>query len=58
MRRADYERMLDEAKRQAPNEACGLVAGTDEAGVRVIKKVYILTNTDRSPEHFSLDPKV
>lgn len=57
MRRADYERMLDEAKRQAPNEACGLVAGADEDGVRIIKKVYILTNTDHSPEHFSLDPK-
>ena len=55
--RADYERMLDEAKRQAPNEACGLVAGVDEEGVRIIKKVYLLTNTDRSPEHFSLDPK-
>ena len=55
--RADYERMLDEAKKQAPNEACGLVAGTDKGGVRTIEKVYLLTNTDRSPEHFSLDPK-
>ncbi len=55
--RADYELMLSEARKQAPNEACGLVAGTEEDGVRVIKKLYILTNTDRSPEHFSLDPK-
>ena len=57
LRHADYELMLGEARKQAPNEACGLVAGNDEDGVRIIKKVYLLTNTDRSPEHFSLDPK-
>lgn len=55
--RNDYEQMLKEAQRQAPNEACGLIAGTDEDGVRIVKKVYVLENTDRSPEHFSLDPK-
>lgn len=55
--RSDYDRILDEAKKRAPNEACGLVAGIDQDGIRLIKKVYILDNTDRSPEHFSLDPK-
>lgn len=49
--------MLKEARRQAPNEACGLIAGTAEDGVRIVKKVYVLENTDHSPEHFSLDPK-
>lgn len=53
--RAEYQRMLEEALKQAPDEACGLVAGADEAGVRIIQKVYILENTDHSPEHFSLD---
>ena len=52
-----YELMLDEALKQAPNEACGLVAGTDKDGVRNVEKVYILENIDHSPEHFSLDAK-
>ena len=55
--RVDYERMLGEALKQAPNEACGLVAGTDNGGVRSIKKVYILENIDHSLEHFSLDAR-
>lgn len=44
------------ARRCLPNEACGLLAGTEEDGVRDIKKVYLLTNRDASPSHFSLDP--
>jgi proteasome lid subunit RPN8/RPN11 len=56
--RADYEKMLDHARKELPNEACGLIAGIDdENGVRVVKKVYLLTNIDHSNEHFSLDPK-
>ena len=43
---------------QRPDEACGLIAGADrEDGVREIKKVYLLTNTDHTNEHFSIDPK-
>lgn len=56
--RADYEKMLEHARRELPNEACGLIAGIDdENGIRVVKKVYLLTNIDHSNEHFSLDPK-
>lgn len=56
--RADYEKMLEHARKELPNEACGLIAGIDdENGVRVVKKVYLLTNIDHSNEHFSLDPK-
>ena len=55
--RADYWQMLDEALKQAPNEACGLVAGADEPGVKNIKKVYLLENIDHSPKHFSLDAR-
>lgn len=56
--RADYEKMLDHARKELPNEACGLIAGIDdENGERVVKKVYLLTNIDHSNEHFSLDPK-
>ena len=37
--------------------ACGLIAGRFDGEVKVVEKVYFLTNVDRSNEHFSLDPK-
>ena len=44
--------------KERPDEACGLIAGEDrEDGVREIRKVYLLTNTDHTNEHFSIDPK-
>ena len=50
--------MLAHARKELPNEACGLIAGEDrEDGVREISRVYLLTNTDASNEHFTLDPK-
>ena len=56
--RADYEFICKSAAAGQPEETCGLIAGTDrEDGVREIQKVYLLTNTDHSPEHFSIDPK-
>lgn len=54
---ADFKRMTAHAESGLPNEACGLIAGVQEEGRRVIKKVYFLTNMDHSSEHFSLDPK-
>jgi len=44
--------MVEHAKSQAPEEACGLLVGV---GVEVTKS-YRLRNVDASPEHFSLDP--
>jgi proteasome lid subunit RPN8/RPN11 len=41
------------ALRELPNEACGLLAGNGSAVVAH----YPMANVDRSPEHFSLDPK-
>ena len=55
--KADFDKILAHAKSELPDEACGLIAGTVEDGVKIIKKVYLLTNTDHSNEHFSLDPK-
>ena len=55
--RKDYLSIIDYAKEQLPNEACGLIAGKIRGEDKDIKKVYFLTNIDRSPEHFSLDPK-
>lgn len=53
----DYEKIITCAKSQAPNEACGLVAGSDNGDLRRIEKIYMLTNLDNSPEHFSLSPR-
>lgn len=57
LKKADLEKIIGHAKSCLPNEACGLIAGIENNGVREIKEVYLLTNTDRSNEHFSLDPK-
>ena len=47
------EKIFVQGLREAPNEACGYLAGT---GGTVVKAIA-LTNVDHSPEHFSLDPK-
>lgn len=57
IQKSDYENMVAHAKKELPNEACGLIAGTMEEGKKVIGKVYYLTNIDQSNEHFSLDSK-
>lgn len=53
----DYEKILSHAVSELPNEACGLIGGRETSEGRFIEKVYLLTNTDHSNEHFSLDPK-
>ncbi|MGN1114840.1 MAG: M67 family metallopeptidase [Oscillospiraceae bacterium] len=53
----NYEKILDHAVRELPDEACGLIAGVIDGKDKIIKAVYLLTNTDHSNEHFSLDPK-
>lgn len=55
IRKQDMEEMIVWARKQLPNEACGLIAGRDQDGERKIEKIYCLTNTDASREHFSLD---
>lgn len=53
----DYQKIVDHAISELPNEACGLVAGRIVGADKQIEKVYLLTNTDQSNEHFTLDPK-
>lgn len=55
--KADYNRIIAHAESELPNEACGLIAGNIDGENKEIKKVYFLTNTDHSNEHFSLDPR-
>ena len=53
--------LLDEIARYAtghlPEEACGLIAGSEDENGRLIEKVYCLTNVNHSEDHFTLDPK-
>lgn len=57
LKKSDYEKILSYAKKELPNEACGLIGGTIDGEDKIIKKVYLLTNIDHSNEHFSLDPR-
>ncbi len=53
----DFYKIVDRALSELPNEACGLIAGRIEENNKIIEKVYLLNNIDKSNEHFSLDPK-
>lgn len=55
--KADYGKILAHARKELPNEACGLIGGEYSGEDKIIKKVFLLTNIDHSNEHFSLDPK-
>ena len=57
LKKADFEKILAHAKKELPNEACGLISGVKNGADKHIQKVYLLTNIDHSNEHFSLDPK-
>ena len=57
LKRSDYEKIVAHAKKEAPIEACGLIAGRLDGDDKIVEKVYILTNTDHAEEHFTLDPK-
>jgi proteasome lid subunit RPN8/RPN11 len=57
IKKSDYEKIIAHAQRELPNEACGLIGGTVNGDNKEIKEVYLLTNTDKSNEHFSLDVK-
>ena len=53
-----YDEIIKYAKEHLPEEACGLIAGSeDEEGNRVIEKLYFLENIDHTNDHFTLDPK-
>lgn len=54
---SQWQLILNHALAEAPLEACGMLAGTIEGEKRQVRKVYLLTNVDQSPEHFSIDPK-
>ena len=49
------EEMIRHARREYPNEACGLLAGNGKDGR--VEKVYQMTNADHSPVTYRLDPE-
>lgn len=52
-----YELIVEHSQAVLPNEACGLVGGVIAGdGSKQAMQIYPLTNTDHSPEHFSMDP--
>ncbi|MBQ6128446.1 MAG: M67 family metallopeptidase [Lachnospiraceae bacterium] len=58
IKRSDFDKIYEHALSLRPDEACGLVAGKQAAdGSRTIEKVYLLTNTDHTSEHFTIDPR-
>lgn len=48
-----YDALISHARRDFPLEACGILGGNDG----IVTAHYPMTNTDRSNEHFTLDPK-
>ena len=46
LKKADFEKILAHAKKELPNEACGLIAGVKDGADKHIQKVYLLTNID------------
>jgi len=57
VKKKHYEEILSHSVHALPNEACGLLGGIVKDGIKYVEKVYLLTNVDNSPEHFSMDPK-
>ena len=57
LKHSDFEAIVAHARSGLPNEACGLIAGNMVNDIKTIDKVYLLSNPDNSPEHFSVDPK-
>lgn len=51
--RAGYGAMIEDARRRLPHEACGILAGEGE----VADTFYSMTNTEKSPVRYLMDPK-
>ena len=47
------QEMIDHARREAPDECCGILAGKDDKVLRV----YPARNALKSPVRYTLDPK-
>ena len=48
-----FEQIVEQAKVESPIEACGILAGKN----RTVEKLYKMTNTDQSSDHFMMTPE-
>ena len=53
LNRSQKEKLVEHAEKEAPNEACGILAGKDYK----VEKVYEIVNTDNSAKTFFMEPK-
>jgi proteasome lid subunit RPN8/RPN11 len=51
--KTQIDKLLAHAKKEVPNEACGILAGRG----RKVEAVYQMNNADRSSETFFMEPK-
>ncbi len=47
------EELIEHSKKESPDEVCGILAGKEGK----IIKIYRMTNADKSPQTFFMDPK-
>lgn len=48
-----FEQMIAQVKDEAPIEACGILAGSNNK----VKKLYKMTNAEKRSDHFMMEPK-
>ena len=48
-----FEQMVKHSIRELPDEACGILAGKNQ----IVEKVYEMTNVEKSPENYFMDPE-
>ncbi len=51
--RAQHDRIVAQARAEAPLECCGLIGGREETAL----KVYPTRNADQSRVHYTIDPR-
>ena len=51
------DKLISQARQDAPNETCGYLLGTSGPEGDVVTEHYWMENIDHSPEHFSFAPK-
>jgi len=54
--RSIFHELLEQARKEAPIEACGILGGRGDRRGDRIEVFHPMTNTDNSSDHFLMDP--